>query len=114
MPSDGLIQRLQQDLIVEDHWRVNGHHYQRTLEAWLEKLDSNRSTALPILASVYGPSKATVWFNRWRLFLLACSEFFGYQNGNEWFVSLCRMKKRIDESRATAIPHQQESMVDAG
>jgi cyclopropane-fatty-acyl-phospholipid synthase len=114
MPSDGLIQRFQQDLIVEDHWRVNGRHYQRTLEAWLEKLDSSRSAALPILASVYGPSKATVWFNRWRLFLLACSELFGYQNGNEWFVSHYRLKKRTEESRVTAMPQEQESMVDAG
>ncbi len=96
MPSDGLIQRFQQDLIVEDHWRVNGRHYQRTLEAWLEKLDSNRSAALPILADVYGPSEATVWLNRWRLFLLACSELFGYQNGNEWLVSHYRLKKRTD------------------
>jgi cyclopropane-fatty-acyl-phospholipid synthase len=115
MPSDGLIQRFQQDLIVEDHWRVNGRHYQHTLEAWLARLDSGRSTALPILAAVYGPSKATVWFNRWRLFLLACSELFGYHDGNEWFVSHYRLKRRTSQSPTTAmLPLQQECMADAG
>ncbi len=94
MPSDGLIQRFQHDLVVEDHWRVNGRHYQRTLEAWLDRLDAAREALLPILADVYGASKATVWLNRWRLFLLACSELFGYRNGNEWLVSHYLMKKR--------------------
>jgi cyclopropane-fatty-acyl-phospholipid synthase len=66
MPSDGLILRFQEHLLVEDHWRVDGLHYQRTLEAWL---------------------------HRWRLFFMACSELFGYRSGNEWLFSHYRLRK---------------------
>jgi cyclopropane-fatty-acyl-phospholipid synthase len=94
MPSDGLILYFQEHLLVEDHWRVNGRHYRQTLEAWLEKLDAGGQAALSILAEVYGPSRARLWLNRWRLFLLACSELFGYGAGNEWFVSHFLLKRR--------------------
>ena len=33
-------------------------------------------------------------FQRWRLFFLACSELFGYRNGNEWWVTHVRMSPR--------------------
>jgi cyclopropane-fatty-acyl-phospholipid synthase len=94
MPSDDLMLRFQEHLLVEDHWRVNGRHYQRTLDSWLKRLDDGRQAALPILSEVYGAPQAKLWFERWRLFILACSELFGYGNGNEWLVSHYRLKKR--------------------
>jgi cyclopropane-fatty-acyl-phospholipid synthase len=94
MPSDDMLLHFQQDLVVDRKWRVNGTHYQRTLEAWLELHDLQRDALIPILANVYGEEAAALWFQRWRLFFLACSELFGYRNGNEWWVTHLRMSPR--------------------
>ena len=59
----------------------------RTLEAWLTKLDSQKGQILTIFRDVYGQANASCWLQRWRIFFMACSELFGYDNGTEWFVS---------------------------
>jgi cyclopropane-fatty-acyl-phospholipid synthase len=94
MPSDDLLLHCQRDLVVERKWRVSGLHYQRTAEAWLSRLDESREPLRPILADVYGAGEASVWFQRWRLFFLACAELFGYGGGNEWWVAHVRMVPR--------------------
>ena len=86
MPSEGLFSRYQEHLHLRDQWRVNGQHYQRTCDAWLAKLDAQREVVMPILRDGYGKD-AERWFQRWRLFFLACSELFAYDVGEEWFVS---------------------------
>ncbi len=87
MPGADLFQSFPEDLRVAQQWKWNGLHYQRTAEAWLTRLDTNRSRVLPILQSAYGDGQANRWLNRWRMFFLACSELFGYENGEQWFVS---------------------------
>jgi len=67
---------------VEDHWRVNGRHYQQTNEDWLKLQDAHRDEIMPNLQEVYG-SEAHIWFQRWRVFFMACAELFGYNGGNE-------------------------------
>lgn len=94
MPADALALHLQQDLMVQDHWRVSGLHYARTLDSWLALLDSSRDRVLEILAQAHGAKDATIQFNRWRMFLMACSELFGFRKGNEWLVSHYLMARR--------------------
>ncbi|MDA3872374.1 MAG: SAM-dependent methyltransferase, partial [Kiritimatiellae bacterium] len=77
---------------LEEDWTVNGIHYSRTLEAWLERQDLNKDALLPILAKTYGEDQARLWFQRWRMFWLACSELFKYNDGNEWPVHQYRFK----------------------
>ena len=88
MPSDDLLLRFQDDLRIQRHWRVNGVHYSKTLEAWLQLQDEREKEILPLFEETYGSRKAAkLWIQRWRIFYMACSELFRYQNGREWMVS---------------------------
>jgi cyclopropane-fatty-acyl-phospholipid synthase len=88
MPSDDLLLRFQDDLRIQRHWRVNGVHYSRTLEAWLELQDQKERDIMPVFEKTYGsPEAARLWIQRWRMFYMACSELFRYQGGSEWMVS---------------------------
>lgn len=87
MPGHGLLPSLARpDLVLKGDWRLDGTHYGRTSEHWLENLDARRAEVTPVLRAVYG-AKAEVWLARWRLFFLACAELFAYRGGAEWGVS---------------------------
>ena len=87
MPSDELPLRFQDDLSLVRRWRWNGRHYEKTLNAWLARMDQRRDAVMPILRETYGADQAETWWVRWRLFFMACAELFGYHDGNEWWVS---------------------------
>jgi len=86
MPSHDLLPRLAEGFELEDAWRIGGRHYQRTLEAWLALQDRRRHEIMPIFTETYR-AEAKRWFQRWRVFFMACSELFGYRNGDEWGTS---------------------------
>lgn len=87
MPSDALFLRYQEDLRLVDQWRWSGQHYERTCNAWLRRTDLRREQLLPLLEATYGPGQGLLWLQRWRIFFMACAELFGYNRGNEWWVS---------------------------
>jgi cyclopropane-fatty-acyl-phospholipid synthase len=94
MPSHGLLPRFAGALPLEQAWRLDGRHYARTLEDWLQNLDRGRGSALRLLAGIHGARQARVWLQRWRLFLMACAELFAYREGTEWGVSHYRFAAR--------------------
>ena len=99
MPSDNLVARFQDDLTLLDHWRVNGRHYQRTSELWLENMDRNQRALRPLLATTYGPDQATKWWVYWRVFFMSCAELFGHRGGEEWLVSHYLLQKPVAADR---------------
>ncbi len=87
MPSDNLLSRFQDDMTLARRWRWNGCHYQKTCDAWLRNMDKNRQAIMGVFESTYGQVDSIRWFNRWRMFYMACSELFGFRGGNEWWVA---------------------------
>jgi cyclopropane-fatty-acyl-phospholipid synthase len=87
MPSADLLPSFQDALALVDRWEWDGTHYEKTSNAWLERLDARRDQALAILADHYGADEPARWLQRWRIFFMACAEMFGLDKGQEWGVS---------------------------
>jgi cyclopropane-fatty-acyl-phospholipid synthase len=96
MPSYDMFLDQRSDLLVEKRWKINGRNYEKTLLAWLKKMDAARDEILEIFRDVYGKADAPIWFRRWRVFFLACAELFGYDEGREWWVSHYLFRPRAE------------------
>jgi len=92
MPSVELLPQAAEQFTEEARWEVNGLHYSKTLEAWLQKQDASEEEVLKIFKECYG-KQAKIWLQRWRMFYMACSELFAFKQGKEWFVMHYRFSK---------------------
>jgi cyclopropane-fatty-acyl-phospholipid synthase len=94
MPAHDLLDHLDMPLEVEQRWAMAGSHYARTAEDWLRNLEGRREQVLPVLAHAYGRDHVDLWFQRWRIFFLACAELFAFEGGRQWIVSHHRLRHK--------------------
>jgi cyclopropane-fatty-acyl-phospholipid synthase len=87
MPSADWLGRFDEHLEVVGSWDVNGTHYHRTCEAWLENMERFRPQVVEALAQGYGSHQVRRFWHMWRIFFMACSELFRYGGGEEWIVA---------------------------
>lgn len=87
MPSIDTLLHFQDQFKLRQRWLVNGQHYERTANDWLRNIDQHRQKIITLFSDTYGSDDATRWFNRWRLFFIACAELFGSKGGREWMVA---------------------------
>lgn len=92
MPSWDLLPSFDEHLRVSQRWWVNGRHYQRTCRAWLANQDRHEDAIREIFQETYG-ADANRWFQRWRVFFMACGELFGFHGGEEWGVAHYRFER---------------------
>ncbi len=86
MPGFDLFERVQDSLKLDQKWKVNGKHYQKTSEDWFSNMDARKQSIMEVMSRTYGEKDAHLWFNRWKIFFGSCAELFGYNDGEEWFV----------------------------
>ena len=92
MPASDTLLWFQRDLRIEDRWHLDGTHYQKTANHWLARQDGNRVAVMVALTEAYGDA-APLWFQRWRMFWMACAEMFGHGDGQEWLVAHYRFAR---------------------
>ena len=97
MPSQDIFSYFEEDFVVEQNWKINGSHYAKTCNLWLQNHYRNKKTILDIFKGHYPNPR--LWFVRWQLFFLACEELFACNEGKEWFVSHYLLTLRQEKSR---------------
>jgi cyclopropane-fatty-acyl-phospholipid synthase len=86
MPSTSTFLHFQEHLELSQHWQWSGQHYEKTANAWLSNMDAQETELRPIFEQVYGKD-ADAWWQRWRIFFMACAELFGFEQGQEWVIA---------------------------
>lgn len=92
MPASDTLLWFQRHLTLEQRWHIDGTHYRRTANQWLERQDGQADAVMSILEQAYG-DHAALWFQRWRMFWMSCAELFGYADGQEWLVAHYRFNR---------------------
>jgi cyclopropane-fatty-acyl-phospholipid synthase len=94
VPSINLFDQFDEHLVIEKKQIVNGIHYSKTFDAWLQQMYINKPEILVIFKKEYGEQYKTM-FENWRMFYLMCSESYKSVNGNNFVITYVKMKKVI-------------------
>jgi len=86
MPSEDWLPAAVDALEHRQTWRVDGRDYVRTLAAWRERIDANRDALVVELGDGASVEEGQRRLHRWRTFMIACEELFGFDRGREWGV----------------------------
>ncbi len=95
MPSNHLLLYFNEHVAIEKHWFVNGMHYSKTSEAWLQNMNKHKKKIIPLFEKTYGKEQAVKWWVYWRIFYMACAELWKYNNGNEWMLCHYLFNKKV-------------------
>lgn len=87
MPPLDLFEHVAGPLRLVDRWKVDGTHYARTCQAWLDNLDEHREAIVHRFEQDLPSRAARRQWQRWRMFVMACEELFATADGSEWLVS---------------------------
>jgi len=93
MPAADTLLHFQHALELEQQWQLSGMHYAHTANAWLQNQDRHADEIRAVMRDTYG-ADAALWFQRWRMFWMACAELFGFADGDEWLVAHYRFAQR--------------------
>ena len=94
MPSANLLGEFSKDMEIDAQWLLEGSHYSRTCEAWLDNLDANAERLIELFCRKRTQRESRVQLQRWRMFFMACSELFRFRNGGEWGVGHYLLSRR--------------------
>ncbi len=94
MPSENLLAEFSKDMEIDTQWLIDGSHYSRTCEAWLDNLDANSERLIELFCHQRTQRESRVQLQRWRMFFMACSELFRFRNGEEWGVGHYLLSRR--------------------
>ena len=85
MPFDGYFEKICGRFNLKRTWRESGINYHKTLDSWLLSLINNKSEFLANINPMTNNSEISLQINKFRFFLLLCSELFKYNQGKEWY-----------------------------
>ena len=94
MPSLDLFTYFQRDVVLLNSTYLNGTNYARTLEAWLKNQDRHAKEGMRVLEDSMGAEEGRKMFYKFRVFFMACAEFFGLDAGETWGVGRYLFQKR--------------------
>ena len=86
MPYDGFYKTLNSNLENVEIWKLSGQNYHRSLESWLSNFKLNKKVILRDMDENGHGEKGVKHFNRYKLFLIFCSELFDYNYGSDWYI----------------------------